>query len=453
MTTKKLSEYIVRTRVDDFSDKIVDAAKKILLDWIGCALGAADDPSVKAMADFLFETGGKRQASIFGSGRKTSVLHAALLNGMMSHVLDFDDANSLVRTHPSAPLVPALLAIAEGDRRPGMDLIAPLVVGYEVTIRIGLALGRQYYEAGRHATSVLGRFGAAAGVGKLLGLNADRMCRALALSATQAGGLRDVFGTMAKPFHAGKAAMDGLLSATLAERGLSAPLDILDETSGFARVFSREYDPGKITVGLGGNDHILSNSFKPYAACLLAHPVIDALVEIKREHRLDAATVAGIHVEVAPLNMKVAGNPYPRDSTEAKFSIPFGAAVALIRGSANESDFKGPSLQDSAARTLMESIRVSVNPSLSETETHATVVLKDGSTFEKHVSTPKGDPLNPLTFEEVEAKFRGLAEPVIGTARATKIVEMITRLERLNDSARLVRLCCTRGRETDLFLV
>lgn len=446
-TTRELSEYIVRTKLDDFSEKVVDATKRVLLDWIGCALGAADASSVEVMASFLSETGGSRQASILGSGRKTSVLNAALINGMMSHVLDFDDANSLVRTHPSAPLVPAVLAVAEKNRCPGRDLIAPLVVGYEVTIRIGLALGRQYYDAGWHATSVLGRFGAAAGVGKLLGLDANQMCRALSLSATQAGGLRDVFGTMAKPFHAGKAAMDGILSATLAQRGFSAPMDILDEVSGFARVFSGEYDPAKITDGLGENHQILSTSFKPYAACLLVHPVIDALIRIKSEHRLDASTIMGIHLEVAPLNMKVAGNLDPRDGTEAKFSIPFGAALALLHGRANEGDFKGSVLQDPEIRALMKTIQVSVAPSLSETETNTRVVLKDGRTLEKHVSIPKGDPLNPLTFEELETKFRSLAEPVIGMVKAKKIVDMIHHLDRLNALARLIQLCCKKKTE------
>lgn len=169
------------------------------------------------LIELVEEMGGRKQASILGHGIKTNVLNAALVNGTMSHVLDYDDAHSGTRSHPSAPLIPALLSVCEYKGGSGDELVTAFITGFEVSTRIGLALGNAYYDSGWHATSILGRFGAAAGVGKLLNLDAKQLANAFALAGTQAGGLRRVFGTMGKPFHAGKAAMDGMLSALLSQ--------------------------------------------------------------------------------------------------------------------------------------------------------------------------------------------------------------------------------------------
>ena len=332
--TEELSRFITDSTMHDFPEEVIDAAKKSFLDWIGVTLGGMNDPSVGLLVQFIEEMGGRRQASILGYGTKTNLLYAALCNGMMSHVLDFDDAHSGARTHPSAPLIPALLSVAEHEGLPGTDLIAAFVLGFEVTIRVGLALGRNYYNAGWHPTSILGRFGAAAGVGKLLNLDARQLCNAFGLAATQAGGLRDVFGTMGKSFHAGKAAMDGALSALLARRGFSGPEDILSPNSGFSTVFSSEYDPDRLTNDLGKSYQILEDSLKPYAACLLTHPVIDGLITLKEEDRIDHRRVERIDLEVSPLAVKVAGNTNPKGRHGGKVQPPFrrGLGPDLRRG-------------------------------------------------------------------------------------------------------------------------
>lgn len=440
--TEKLSDFVVKSVINDFPVEVVEMAKKCFLDWVGVTIGGMEDPSVALLMQFIREMGGQRQSTILGYGVRTNVLNAALVNGMMSHVLDFDDAFSGVRTHPSVPLIPALFAVGEHMKSTGKDLIAAFVTGFEVTIRIGLALGKVYYDNGWHATPVLGRFGAAAGVGKLINLNTEQMCVAFGLAATQAGGLRDVFGTMGKSYHAGKAAMDGVSSSLLAKRGFTAPADILSEGSGFATVFSPEYNPEMITDSLGSEYHILNNSFKAYAACLLVHPVIDGLITLREEHHLNPEKVESVRLEVAPLNMKVAGNPEPKDGVEAKFSLHFGAAIAIIRGNAGNSIFTDETVYDQLVTHLMKRITVSVDSSLGETEARVAVVLKDGTHCFKHVVAPKGDPANPLTFDELEEKFRNLTEKKISTKQSNGIVEMIMNLEKLEDTASLVRLCC-----------
>jgi 2-methylcitrate dehydratase PrpD len=445
--TATLARFIVESTIGDYPETVVDTAKKALLDWAGCALGAAGDPSIKLMIDLTGETGANGRASIIGSGQKTSVFQASLVNGTMSHVLDYDDAQSVVRTHPGAPLVPAVLAVAERDHLSGVGLITSLVMGYEVTIRIGEALGKEYYERGWHATSILGRFGAAAGAGKLLGLDPSRIECALGLAATQAGGLRDAFGTMAKSFHAGKAAMDGLLSAVLAQRGFIGPADILDSKAGFAAAFSSEYDAEALTEGLGKKYRILSTSFKPYAACLLVHPVIDAVVSMRKEEAIDPSVISEIRITVAPLNKKVAGNPDPEDALQAKFSLQFAASLASIYGRAHETDFTPNSVRDSSIRELMKRVRVAVDATFGEMETHVRIMLADGSSRERHITDPKGGPGNPMDLHEIESKFMNLARPVIGRKQADAVIETVHGIEDLDDVAELVRLCCRKPQE------
>ncbi|OPY65893.1 MAG: 2-methylcitrate dehydratase [Syntrophorhabdus sp. PtaU1.Bin050] len=451
--TEDLARFVSECGSAGLPEDVVEAAKRCFLDWIGVTLAGADDPAIEILLRVVKDQGGKKQATILDYGIKTSMLQAALVNGTMAHTLDYDDAHSVVRTHPSAPLIPALLALAEHARLSGKELIAAFVAGYETTIRMGYALGKEYYNRGWHATAVLGRLGTAAGTARLLRLGAEKTDIALGLAATQAGGVRDVFGTMGKPFHSGKAAMDGLLAALLAKEGFTIPTDMLGERSGFAAVFSPEYNPEMISDELGNKYHVLQNSFKPYAACLLVHPVIDGLITLREKHHINPEAVESVRLEVAPLNMKVAGNPEPKDGTEAKFSIHFGAAIAIIRGNAGNSIFTDEAVCDPVVSRLMKRITISADSSLGETEARITVALKDGTNYFKHVVAPKGDPANPLTFAELEEKFRDLTEKKIGSRQSNGIVEMIANLEKLDDAAPLAGLCCVRRKAKNIMVV
>lgn len=441
--TEELSQFIVDLRFEDLSTPVVDLAKKSLLDWIGVATGAARAPAVEILIDVLDVGGTEKQSSILGRNVKTTAMYAALVNGTMSHVLDYDDAHSVVRTHPSAPLVPALLAVAEHLALPGRQLITALVAGLEATIRIGFALGRRYYEKGWHATSVLGRIGTAAGVAGLLDLTVEQTSLALGIAATQAGGVRDVFGTMCKSFHAGKASMDGLLSVLLARKNFSGPLNLLNPDAGFARVFSDEYDPSFIVDGLGIEYRALENSFKPYAACLLTHPVVDGLINLKMEYGLEAGLIDGIEVFVNPFNVRVAGNPEPRDGTEAKFSIQAAAALASIYGKATNSVFTNERINDPAVRALMAKVKPVVKCDLAETEAILVVRLTNGKEHNIHVTVPKGSPGNPLTFDNIADKTRDLVLGILSRQSVDEIIGLTKHLEDLPDVAKLMDMCRT----------
>jgi len=439
--TKELSEFIVNTRFEDFSKEAVDFSKRCFLDWIGVTIGGMKDPSVAILVDLMAETGGEKQASVIGHGMGTSVLNAALVNGTMSHNLDYDDAHMSTRSHPSAPLIAALLPISENRKSRGSDLITAFILGCDVGIRIGLALGKAYYDHGWHATPILGRFGAAAGVGKLLGLDAEKINHTFGLAASQAGGIRKAFGTMTKPFHAGKAAMDGMLSAMLAGRGFTATLDILDANSGFLRMLSPQCDPDQILNGLGKQYHLFDISFKPYAACLAIHPPLVGLISIGREHRIDPETIDHIDLEVAPICLLLGDKAEPKTGREGKFSVYYCAALAMTEGQAGESLFNSDLVNARHIRRLIKRTKAKENKSFKESEAVVAVVLKDGNRFTKHVTSPKGDPGNPLSFDEIVEKFSDLTRGLLPGRHIEQIVSMVLDLDRQENILALLKMC------------
>jgi 2-methylcitrate dehydratase PrpD len=440
--TERLARFISECKYAWLPNDVVAGVKRCFLDWIGVTLGATGDDGAKILLGVVQGHGGKRQASIFGSRARTTMLQAALVNGTMSHALDYDDAHNVVRTHPSAPLVPALFAVAEYFQLPGKELITAFVAGYETTVRIGRALGKEYYERGWHATSVLGRFGAAAGTARLLRLPPDKTAVALGLAATQAGGLRDVFGTMGKAFHAGKAASDGLFAAILAKEGFTAPGDMLEEKKAFSEVLSREYNPELIVKGLGMEYGVGEVNFKPYAACLLVHPVVDAVLAIRTDHRPDPDQIEKIDIRVAPLNLKVTGDFNPQTGFEAKFSLPMAGAMALVFGNVNHSLFTHSVVHDPSVRRLMGVMQAASDASMDENEAVVSIVMKNGQRYSSHITAPKGNPGNPMTFVELASKVRDLSAQVLTPKAVERVVHTVTCLEELGNTAKLVRLCC-----------
>lgn len=439
--TRFLSKLVVETSFADFPEEVVERSKACLLDWLGATIGGMQEPSSAILLDLVREQGGEGQATVLGHGLKTTALNAALVNGTMSHALDYDDAHSETRNHTSAPLVSALLAVAEHRHLSGRDLITAYILGFEASTRIGLALGRKYYEKGWHTTSVLGRFGAAVGTGRLMGFNEGQVANALGLAATQSGGIRSVFGTMGKPFHAGKAAMDGLLAAMLSGRGFTGPQDVLDDHSEYVNLFSSEYNPDLILSPIAKNYHIMSNTIKFHAACLLLHPVIDGLLAIRNRHRPDPEDIELIDLEVAPLCLAVNDNPGVDTGMQGKFSIFFCSALALARGSVGSQEFSRGALDDSQVRMLMRRVRVKADPALKETEAKVAVHASGNRVFGERVTFLKGGPRNPGTFDEIVEKFLDLSKGKIPEKNLREAVARVRELETVPDIAPLIGLC------------
>jgi 2-methylcitrate dehydratase PrpD len=370
----------------------------------------------------------------------TSALLAALANGAQSHALDFDDTHLPSIVHGAAPVAPVVLALGEWRRLPGDRVLAAFVAGFEVETRLGRVLGRPLADRGWHVTGMLGHFGAAAAAGKVLGLDAVQLAHALGIAGTQAAGLEQSFGTMSKPLHPGKAAMNGLLAALLAREGYTGATAMLDGRAGLPATFLGITDLGAAVEDLGKRFEILENSTKFYAACHLTHATIDAGRAIRARVAPAPDTVEAVRCQVHPLVLKVAANPAPATGLEAKFSIAYCAATALVRGEAGESEFGEASVRDPAVARVMARVMPEADASLAIGAARMTIRLADGRTLEERVTAARGTPENLLTRDEVEGKFRRLAGVVLPAERVARLVAALRGLAGLADVSELARL-------------
>ncbi len=265
--TKKLAEFLHETQLNDLPQEVIEKGKMCFLDWLGCALGGVSEETSKVIFDYVKEYEGKPHASIIGSVLKADVNYAALANGVIGHALDYDDYHEDTVIHATSTCLPAILAVAERKRLGGLEVLRALILGIEVCIRLGLGLGRYHYELGWHSTATTGRFAATAGVANLLNMSVNEIINAFGICGTQASGVRQVFGTMTKPLHAGKCAMDGVLSALLAEKGFTSSKEIIEGELGLFSVLTETPNEGIVLDGLGTKYHLLDICFKPYATC------------------------------------------------------------------------------------------------------------------------------------------------------------------------------------------
>ncbi len=405
------ARFIAGTRARRCEPEIVEAAKMCLVDWCGVALGAWHEPAAQAVRRLAQDWGGAGAARILLGGRTTPAV-AALVNGTMAHCLDFDDTHVGSLAHLSGPTWAATLALASHGGRSGAEALAAFVTGFEVGARLGgNEFGAALTERGFHSTGVVGRLAAAAAACGMLGLDEQQAAHALGLAATQAAGLTGSFGTMAKPFHAGKAAMDGVLSAQLSAHGFEAAPGLLDTEAGLAGTLIQDRSHRIGPLEFSGGWELTRNTFKPYASCLLTHPAIDAARRLAGE--VGGSDVREVRVLVHPLAPEVAGKPAPRTALEAKFSLAYCVAIGLRGYGAQAQDFSLERLNDPAVRALLKRIRVQAHPAIGKTSARMEVELADGRKVQAEVPVALGNPENPMSWDAMEAKFMSLVEPVL----------------------------------------
>ena len=435
-----LVDFVLGLELGSLPAAVIEAAGLCLTDWLGAALRGSTEPLADALDAVLVAAGGHPQATVVGRGRRTSALLAALANGAHGHALDFDDTHLASIVHGSAPVAPVVLAIAEWRRRPGAAAIEAFVAGFEVETRIGRVIGPTLADRGWHVTAVLGHFGAVAAAGKLLGLTAPELGRALGIAGTQAAGLEQSLGTMCKPLHPGKAAMNGLLAALLAREGFTGPTGILDERPGLPGTFVGITDLAPALEDLGTRFEILDNSTKLYAACHLLHATIDAGRAIRERAAPAPEAIAAVECHVHPLAVKVAAIPEPRSGLEAKFSAAYCAALALTRGEAEEAEFTDATAPDPSLASLVGRIRPVADAALGIAEARMRVRLRDGRVLDEVVRAARGTPGHPVSRQDVEEKFRRLAGVVLPSAQVGRLLETLGRLPALPDVGTLVAL-------------
>jgi 2-methylcitrate dehydratase PrpD len=445
--TARLAEFVVGLAPARIPDLAWRRAEECVLDALGCALGGCREPLAEPLVRLAASQGPTAQSTVLGRGVKTAATWAALANGAFIHALDYDDVYTGMIGHPSAPLLPAVLALGEWLDRSGPDCLTAFVAGYEVEARVGRGLNPSHYRRGWHATATLGGLAAAAAAARLLGLGVRETTWALGLAATQAGGLRQVFGTMAKPFHAGRAAMSGTVAALLARDGLTCSEAILEGQDGLAQVMSDGLDPKPVLDALGERFAVTDTAFKRHAACGATHTTIDTLAGLRAAHGLAPERVRAVHLTVHPLAVQAAGKRAPWTGLEAKFSLSFCAALALARGRASEAEFTDAATRDSVLRRLEALTTVTTDESFEYAQAmpaRVRVELDDGRVLEGYLDTPKGRPANPLTRAEMEEKFLGLAARALPISEAGSVPAGVWALREAASVRPLLDAC--RGR-------
>lgn len=437
--TRLLAEWIVGLSGSDIPDNVRREGLRTFVNWVGCAVGGARHETVDAALGAVMPFSGDRQATVLGRPERLDALHAALLNGITSHVLDYDDTHLKTIIHPAGPVASALLALAEIRPMSGEDFLTALIVGVEVECRIGNSVYPHHYDRGWHITGTAGVFGAAAAVGKAIGLDRQRMQWAIGLAASQSAGLREMFGTMTKSFHPGRAAQNGMMSSLLAEAGFDSSERALEAPRGFANVMSDKQDWDEILEGLGTRWEAALNSYKPFACGIVIHPAIDGCQQIRAEIGGRVADIASVHLTTHPLVLELTGKRTPRTGLEGKFSVFHAAAVALLNGDGAPTAFTDELVNDNHVIDLRDRIDATPDTACHEASVTIRVTFKDGSTMDKHVHRAIGSSDVPLTDEQIDQKFTVQSALVIGEAATERLLRMAWQTPELANVAEVAR--------------
>jgi len=419
--TQILAKFVASHPSRGWSDAVDHEAHRTFMNWAGCAVGAARHESAEAALAAVRMLQPAAQSSILGRAEKVDMASAALVNGITSHTFDFDDTHLKTIIHPAGPVASALLALAEVTGASGRELIDALVLGIDVSCRMGNCIYPEHYDRGWHITGSTGTLGAAAACARLMKLDEKRTAMALGIAASQPVGMREQFGTMTKPFHPGAAARAGLTSALLARHGFTASGKALEAPRGFAQVVSPKYDWNEVTGELGQRFEISFNTYKPFACGIVIHPTIDAATQL-RAKGVRAEDVERVELKVHSLVLELTGKKEPQDGLQGKFSVYHGFAAGLIFGRAGETEYDDHIVTRDDMVALRRKVVATVDDSIDEAAADVTAVLKDGRREHVFVEHAIGSLERPMSDRDLEGKFHTLADPVIGKDKAGALI-------------------------------
>jgi 2-methylcitrate dehydratase PrpD len=445
--TEKLAQFAVGTNYDSLPEEVVTAAKRAVLDTLAVTVAGWGEEAAAIITAYVRELGAAGEAGVVGSGFQTAASEAARANGTLAHALDYDDVSISMLGHPSAPLLPAVLALAEKTGAPGKDVIVAFVVGFEVECKVGSAIGASHYARGWHPTATLGTLGATAACAKLLRADLAATRAALGIATSLAGGTRQNFGTMSKPLHAGIAACNGLLAASLAAKGFTADASIIEAPMGFLHLFGvGDSNAEKAVASLGQPFDIISPGIgvKIYPCCYATHRAVDAALQLQKEAAIEPRRIARVEARVSRGTAIPLIHHRPQTGLEAKFSMEYCLAAALLDGRISLASFSEeavlrPQAQELLRRAEMvegEQGQPIVGPAT------VTVILDDDSQHTRHVETPRGDPKAPLTWEELVAKYKDCAAGILPDAATARSAAIIADLEAATDVRELMGIVC-----------
>ncbi|MBW1713002.1 MAG: MmgE/PrpD family protein [Deltaproteobacteria bacterium] len=433
------ADFVTGLKFQDLPPEVVGQAKKLILDLIGVALaGQATMEFPRLVIDYVSQMGGKPEATVIGLGHKVPAANAALANAASAHALDMDDGHRFGAVHPGTVVIPAALAAAELGGAGTRELIAGVVAGYEVMIRLAKAINPSSLNRGFHATGVTGPLGAAAAAALILGLDRDQTVGAFGLAGLQGSGVlqvnHDSLGAKVKPINPAKAAQSGLLSALLALKGARGPLMIFEGRDGFLQALSDQVQEEELRAGLGRVYEIMNTYLKLYAACRHAHAAVDAARSLWAGAGRRPEEIERITVETYPAAIRLAGIAAPATPSAARFSTQFAVALAVIAGGAGADRFTEEEVADQALQGLAGKVELVESNHWArlypvQRGATVTVTLRDGQKLSAQVALAKGEPENPADWEEIRAKFTANSALALEPGRAEALAGTIDRLE------------------------
>ncbi|MFC1961721.1 MmgE/PrpD family protein [Chloroflexota bacterium] len=446
--TKKLVQFAMKTAYQDLPDATIAAAKKSMLDCLGVTFAGSVEPVGKLIRDFAGKMGCAPEAVVIAGGFRTSVPNAALANGTMAHALDYDDLCNFLKGHPTAVILPTLLAVGEQVKASGTEIIAAFILGLEVAGRVCDAMGPDYPDnLGWHPTAPLGTIASAIAAARLMKLSAEQAAIAIGIAASQAAGLRQNFGTMTKPFHVGNAQRAGITSAMMAQEGFTAATDVLEGHAGFVHAFSggRDYDVSRMLDNLGKTYKLISPgiALKRYPCCGSNHGALNALYAIMDKHDIKPEKVAAVDVVVPfePPRSLIYDNP--QTGLQGKFSIQYSISAALVDRKLALKTFTTEQVQRLELRKLLPKVKMfrdpgaAGKPSFQDEKYVVTVRMDSGEEYSASAETPFTAELDTMTRKDVIDKFRDCTSLVLAEKQIDRAIEIMENLEKAKNITEL----------------
>lgn len=432
MTTRTLAAFAATLSYDQLPASTVEAAKRLLLDGVGCLLAGTIGGPGRAAARMVRRLGGEPQATIFTDNAQSSVCHAAFVNGITLYSVGLNDFLQRAGAHPGACVIPVLLAVGEWQRSPGTRLLESMAAGYEVIDRIGRAIMPSHRERGFHSTGTCGTFGATAAAGRLLGLDADQMACAFGIAGSQAAGLYEYIndGTSTIMFHAGRAAKNGIEAVLLTQAGLTGPQTVLEGTRGFFRAAADVVDLEGALLDLGRRYALHETTFRPYFGCTSTIAASAATAQIIRGNGpVRAEDVEAVTVYCHPVVAKDNAEANPLTLLAARLSLPFNVALVLSRGDVLTGDLDEQDLADDRIRSLLPLVQLVGDADIPRFGCTVQLRFKSGMAQKAEMRSWRGEPGDPLQWDEVVAKFRRLVAPVVAEADQDKVIHVVAHIE------------------------
>jgi 2-methylcitrate dehydratase PrpD len=459
--TEEVAAYVAKTRYRNIPSEVVRLAQGFVLDGMGVAVAGSTDECSRIIQAHIRQMGGRGECTVVGTKFRAPAPKAALANGVAGHAMDYDDTQLSTSkeavygllTHPTTPVLAAVLAVGEKQNINGEEFLLAYILGVEVECRIADAINPRHYQSGFHSTATMGGLGAAMAVGKILRLKEDALIRALGIAASMASGLRENFGTMTKPLHAGRSAENGVTAALLAQAGFTSATNILEAKRGFYNAMAGGYDESKI-AGRLGRPYFMQEpgiSIKPYPSGSLSHPAQDLILDLVKDHNLRADDIEAIDVGTNSNVPNALIYPMPKTALEGKFSIPFCMAIAVLERKAGIAQFTDERVRQRKVIDLMKRVTLYVDDELEalgydQVRSRIRIRLRNGKTLEGRYDVARGHPEKPMSWDELGEKFRDCASLALPRKNADEAIGFVARLPELKNFGSLLRVLSKKGK-------